>query len=87
MISELDIYTSKVAIQIVFGRGQDKDELLWHTLPFRERPSRWLPNKGNANPSSERKTDAAARALAAYVKVSTRYSWIGRLDLEKGRSS
>ena len=40
----------------------------------------WLPNKGKAKPSIDRKTDAAARALAAYVKVSTRYSWMGRLN-------
>ena len=37
------------------------------------------PKSGKAKPSIERKTDAAARADAAYVKVSTRYSCIGRL--------
>ena len=45
-------------------------------------PSLWYiccPKSGNTNPSNDRNTAAAAIALAAYEKASTRYNWIGRL--------
>lgn len=38
------------------------------------------PNRGKRNPRMQRRTDAAARADAAYVNVSTRYSTVERLS-------
>ena len=37
-----------------------------------------FPKRGNANPNKDRKTEAAALALAAYLNASTRYNWIGK---------
>lgn len=38
------------------------------------------PNSGKAKPRRDRNTDAADKALAAYVNASMRYSWIGKLE-------